>query len=156
RFVEAEGRAIGGRAILRIKDVSGIKGEYINLAAQHHDLLRHTDTVRALIESLRSPVWTRRADGRLAFVNPAYAIAVEAKNAPEAVARNLDLLDRSGRASLEHAHAQGKWFEARLPVIVAGTRRIFDIFDLTTDTGSAGIGIDATESETMRAEMARM
>jgi signal transduction histidine kinase len=156
RFVEADGRAIGGRAILRIKDVSGIKREFVDLAARHHELLRDIDTMRALIQSLPSPVWARNANGRLAFVNPAYAIAVEAKDTADAVARNLDLLDRGGRQSLEHAHAQREPFAARLPVIVAGTRRMFDIFDLTTDTGSAGIGIDATEIETMRAEMARM
>jgi len=156
RFVEADGRAIGGRAILRIKDVSGIKREFVDLAARHHELLRDIDTMRALIQSLPSPVWARHANGRLAFVNPAYAIAVEAKDTADAVARNLDLLDRGARQSLEHAHAQREPFAARLPVIVAGTRRMFDIFDLTTDTGSAGIGIDATEIETMRAEMARM
>jgi signal transduction histidine kinase len=156
RFVEADGRAIGGRAILRIKDVSGIKREFVDLAARHHELLRDIDTMRALIQSLPSPVWARHANGRLAFVNPAYAIAVEAKDTADAIARNLDLLDRGGRASLEHAHAQHEPFAARLPVIVAGTRRMFDIFDLMTETGSAGIGIDATEIETMRAEMARM
>ena len=32
--------------------------------------------MRALIQSLPSPVWARHANGRLAFVNPAYAIAV--------------------------------------------------------------------------------
>ena len=156
RFVEADGRAIGGRAILRIKDASGIKREFVDLAERHHELLRDIDTMRALIQSLPSPVWARHANGRLAFVNPAYAIAVEAKDTADAVARNLDLLDRGGRQSLEHAHAQREPFAARLPVIVAGTRRMFDIFDLTTDNGSAGIGIDATEIETMRAELARM
>src|SRR5215470_5583417 len=156
RFVEAEGRAIGGRAILRIKDVTGIKREFVDLAARHHELLRDIDTMRALIEALPSPIWARQANGRLAFVNAAYAIAVEAKDAADAVARNLDLLDRGGRESLERAHAQREPFAARLPVIVAGTRRILDIFDLTTLSGSAGIGIDATEIETMRAEMTRM
>jgi len=156
RFVEAEGRAIGGRAILRIKDVSGIKREYVDLAARHHDLLREIDTMRALIEALPSPIWARQANGRLAFVNAAYALAVDAKDAADAVVRNLDLLDRNGRESMERAHAQHEPFAARLPVIVAGTRRIFDIFDLTTHSGSAGIGIDATDVETMRAELARM
>jgi len=156
RFVEAEGRAIGGRAILRIKDVTGIKREFVDLAANHHDLLREIETMRALIEALPSPMWARHGNGRLAFVNAAYAIAVDAKDAADAVARNLDLLDRNGREGLQRAHAQGAPFAARLPVIVAGTRRILDIFDLTTLTGSAGIGIDATEIETLRGEMVRM
>ncbi|HYS48626.1 MAG TPA: ATP-binding protein [Xanthobacteraceae bacterium] len=156
RYIEAQGRAIGGRAILRIRDLSGIKRDLVELAARHQNLLRDIDTVRTLIEALPSPIWARHADGRLAFVNPAYAHAVEAKDGADAVARNLDLLDRSARDGLERAHAQGEPFAARLPVIVAGTRRVLDIFDLTTRSGSAGIGIEATEIETMRVEMARM
>src|SRR5262249_17396173 len=130
--------------------------DLVELSARHDNLLRDIDTMRTLIESLPSPIWARDAAGRLAFVNPAYAHAVEAKDTGEAIARNLDLLDRAGRDELERAHRQGEPYAARLPVVVAGTRRILDVFDLTTRTGSAGIGIDATEIETMRAEMARM
>src|SRR6202007_3013413 len=99
--------AIAGRAILRIKDVTGIKREFVDLAARHHDLLRDIDTMRALIEALPSPIWARHANGRLAFVNQAYAIAVEAKDTADAIARNPDLLDRNGRDGLEGAPAQG-------------------------------------------------
>jgi len=156
RYVEAEGRAIGGRAVLRIRDLSGTKHDLVELSARHDNLLRDIDTVRTLIESLPSPIWARHADGRLAFVNPAYAHAVDAKDPSEAIARNLDLLDSAGRDELERAHRQGDPYAARLPVVVAGSRRILDVFDLATGNGSAGIGIDATEIETMRAEMARM
>ena len=42
-----------------------------------------------------------------------------------------------------------------MPVIVAGTRRILQVIDRPSPGGSAGIGIDATESEAMRADLAR-
>ena len=45
---------------------------------------------------------------------------------------------------------------AGCPAIVAGSRRIFDVLAVPTRRGSAGIGIDATEVEAMRAELARM
>jgi len=41
-------------------------------------------------------------------------------------------------------------------VIVAGTRRILRVIDRPSPGGSAGIGIDVTESDAMRAELARM
>ena len=41
-------------------------------------------------------------------------------------------------------------------MIVAGTRRIFQVIDRPSPGGSAGIGIDVTEVEAMRAEIARM
>ena len=43
-----------------------------------------------------------------------------------------------------------------MPAVVAGARRIFDVLEVPTRRGSAGVGIDATEVESIRAEMARM
>ena len=45
---------------------------------------------------------------------------------------------------------------AALPAIVAGNRRTFDVLDVPTRKGSAGIGIDATEAEAMRGELKRL
>ena len=44
RHVSAEGRAIGGRAVLRIKDLTGPKSELVELAADHQQLRRDIDT----------------------------------------------------------------------------------------------------------------
>ena len=35
KSVEAEGRAIGGRAVMRLRDVSGVKGELVALVTRH-------------------------------------------------------------------------------------------------------------------------
>ena len=78
--IEAQGRAIGGRAVLRLKDASGIKRELVELAARYEKLSAEVAPLRALFETLPSPVWTRDADGRLTFVNAAYARAVEAES----------------------------------------------------------------------------
>src|SRR5215510_7158168 len=59
RPVEAEGRAIGGRAVLRLRDVSGIEQELLDLAARHDQLLSDIETMRALLDSLPAPVWAR-------------------------------------------------------------------------------------------------
>ncbi len=156
RYLEAEGRAIGGRAVLRIKALSGAKGELADLEARYRKLLYDIDAIRTLIEALPSPLWTRDEAGRIAWVNPAYARAVEARDATDAVARNLELLDRGTRDDLARARGVGETSAARRPVIVAGTRRIFDVIDIPTGSGSAGLGIDMTEVETMRDEIARM
>src|SRR6266568_4511538 len=155
RHIEAEGRAIGGRAVLRLKEVSGVKRKSTELAARHGKLLRDVDAIRTLIEALPSPIWASDAAGRQSWVNPAYAHAVDARDGGEAVARGLELLDPAARAELAAARASGEPYAARLAVIVAGTRRIFDVFDLATRNGRAGIGIDVTEVETTRGELAR-
>ena len=51
RPIEAQGRAIAGRAVLRLKDASGIKRELLALAGRHEKLLNEVASLRALIET---------------------------------------------------------------------------------------------------------
>jgi signal transduction histidine kinase len=154
--IEVQGRAIGGRAVLRLKDASGIKRDLVELLSRHESLLSEVASLRALIENLPSPVWTRDAMGQLTFANAAYARAVEAKSSTDAVTRRLELLDSSARDNILRGLAADGSYAGRLPAVVAGSRRTFDVLDFRTDTGSAGIGLDATEAETMRVALARM
>ncbi len=156
RPIEAQGRVVAGRAVLRLKDASGVKRELLDLAGRHEALLREVASLRTLVERLPSPVWTRDATGRLTFVNSAYARAVEARDAADAIDRRLELLDSSARATIARTRTAGGAYSGRLPAVVAGTRRSFDVLDFGTETGSAGLGIDATEAETMRGALAHM
>jgi len=156
RPIEALGRAITGRAVLRLKDASGVKRELLDLAGRHETLLREVASLRALIERLPSPVWTRDPAGRLTFVNAAYARAVEARDAADAVERRLELLDSAARENIARARTAGGAYAGRLPAVVASARRSFDVLDFQTETGSAGLGIDATEAESMRNALARL
>jgi signal transduction histidine kinase len=154
--IEAQGRAIGGRAVLRLKDASGIKRELIELVERYEQLSTEVASLRALVEALPSPVWTRDGTGQLTFVNAAYARAVEAKSAGAAVERRLELLDSAARETIALARADGGSYGGRLRAIAAGARRTFDVLDFCIETGSVGIGIDATEVETMRVALARL
>src|SRR5215510_2624149 len=156
RPVEAEGRVLAGRAVLRLRDVSGIERELLDLAARHDELLADVDTLRALLDSLPAPAWVRDNAGELTFVNSAYARAVEAQNPDDAVARRLELLDQTARAEMARARTAAGTYTGRLPAIAAGGRRIFEIIDAPGTIGSSGIAIDRTEVEAMRAELARM
>jgi len=153
RYVTAEGRAIGGAAVLKLNDVTGVKKELAELIHRHRELQADTDAQRTLMAALPSPVWVRDTADRLVFANPAYARAVEAPDGASAVRR--ELLDSSTRVEIEESHATGAAFSGRAPVIVAGARRIFDILEVAGPRGSAGIGIDVTEIEALRAEIAR-
>src|SRR5690242_7605693 len=154
--IEAEGRAIGGRAILRLRDVSGIEHELLDLAARHDTLLAEAETMKALLNSLPAPLWARDNNGRLVFVNAAYARAVDADDPADAVDRGLELLDQAARGEIMRARAIGQAYSGRAPAIAGGLRRIFDVIDAPGATGSSGIAIDRTETETMRSELARM
>jgi signal transduction histidine kinase len=156
RPIEALGRVIAGRAVLRLKDAGAVRRELAQLAQRHEKMLTELASLRTLVETLPSPAWTRDAVGRLTFVNSAYAHAVEAPDAAYAVERNLELFDSTARETIAQTRNTGRAYSGRLPAIVAGTRRSFDVLDVPTETGSAGIGIDATESESMRSALARL
>jgi signal transduction histidine kinase len=154
--IEADGRVIGGRAVLRLRDVSGIKRELAELAARHEKFAGEMESLRALLDALPSPVWARDLAGALVFANPAFARAVEAKDPADAIARGIEMLGRTPRDEASRSRAASHAFAARLPAIVAGNRRTLDVLDVPTRRGSAGIGIDATEAEAMRSEIKRL
>jgi signal transduction histidine kinase len=148
--IEVLGRAIGGRAVLRLKDASGIKRELVELVSRHEKLSAEVAPLRALIETLPSPVWARDVAERLIFVNSAYARAVDAKGAADALEHRVELLDSAARATIAQSRMSGDGYHGRLRAVAAGTRRTFDVLDIVTDSGSTGIAVDATEAEAMR------
>ena len=154
--IEAEGQIVGGRAILRLREVSGIKYELAELAQRHRKQLDDAAAIRALIDAISAPVWHRDAAGKLVFVNQAYARAVEAKDSGEAVARGIELFDRAARGEILAAHKAAQPYSGRLAAVVAGHRRNLDVIAVPAKDGSAGIALDATEAERMRAELRRM
>jgi len=156
RPLEADGRAVAGRAVLRLRDISGIELELMDLATRHDRLTGNVEIMKALVNSLPAPVWARNPSGRLIFVNTSYARAVDAGDPADAVTRELELLDHTARENLARARAGGSPSSKRLPAIVAGQRRILDVVDAPIGAGSGGMAIDATEMETMRAELALM
>jgi signal transduction histidine kinase len=154
--VEAEGRVIGGRAILRLRLVSGIKADLTDLRLRHEKQTAETTAIRALIEAIGAPIWARDAAGKIVFANPAYARAIEANTPAEAVDCGTELFDHPARGELLHAHETGESYSRRLPAVVTGERRSFDVIALPAAQGSIGIAIDVTEVELMRAEFKRM
>src|SRR5579885_2703894 len=122
RPVEAE-----GRAVVRLRDIGGMERELAELAARHDKLVADLETLRGILDSLPAPVWARDANARLIFANAAYARAVEAADAGEAVARELELLDHAAREEVGRARAAGQGYAGRFPAILAGQRRIFDV-----------------------------
>jgi signal transduction histidine kinase len=154
--IEADGRAVGDEVVLRLRDLSRTERNLAELATAHRELQSETEALRILVDRLPAPVWVRDAAGRLVFVNEAYARAVDATDSVVAVSQGAELLNRTERDALLGARVSGAVGTRRMPAIVAGDRRMLDVLDITTGQGSAGIGIDATEAETMRADISRM
>ncbi len=153
RHIDAEGRAMGGRAILRIRDVSGDRLDLTRLRERHALVVNENDLWRALLDALPNPAWLRDAAGRAIWVNRAYASAVEAGSGTDAVARNLELLDATNRRAAEAARGAAEPWRARIGVVMAGARRAVDAVEVAGAGGAAGTAVDLTEIEVLRDDL---
>ncbi|WP_315836392.1 sensor histidine kinase [Bradyrhizobium prioriisuperbiae] len=156
RSIEALGRAIGGQAIVRLRELSGVRRELAEMTLRHRDLQEETGTLRAFAAALPWPVWARRDDGTLAFANAAYAQATEATDVTDAVGRNLELLDSGDRQDMTRALSETANFNARLPIVIGGQRRMFDVRAQRVAGGTAGVAVDASEAAMLTDALERM
>ncbi|MET0639338.1 MAG: ATP-binding protein [Hyphomicrobium sp.] len=153
--LEAEGRAAGGRAVLRFKDVSTYKAQIARIDEQHANLARDIRSSRALLDTLPMPAWLRDAGGRLVWVNAAYVKAVEAKSELEVLERQIELLESRQRKQVAKAVSAGERYNARVHLIAGGQRKPHDIVILPVDGMTAGAAVDVTEIETAQGELDR-
>ncbi|WP_316234929.1 MULTISPECIES: sensor histidine kinase [unclassified Bradyrhizobium] len=154
--IEAMGRAIGGQAIVRIRELSGLRRELAETQLRFKALGEETESLRALAAALPWPIWARQANGALAYVNAAYARAADARDVPDAIGRNIELLDSADRIDLQRALATNGRFEGRLPIVTGGERRMYDVRAFMLGNGSAGVAIDASEAAALDAAVVRM
>jgi signal transduction histidine kinase len=156
RAIEAMGRAIGGQAIVRIRELSGLRRELAETNLRHKALLEETEILRGFAASAPWPIWAKRAKGGLSYANAAYARATEAVSVTDAIDRDLELLDSGDRGNMERALNDNAPFHARLPIVAGGERRIYDVHAMKVGGGSAGIAIDASEAAALSAALVRM
>jgi len=154
--IEAMGRAIGGQAVVRIRELSGLRRELAETNLRLKSLAEETEMLRSFAAASPWPIWAKGAKGMLSYANPAYAQATEAGGVAEAIERNLELLDSSDRAEMDRALTATHSFNARLPIVVRGERRIYDVRAMNIGGGSVGIAVDASEADALSSALVRM
>jgi signal transduction histidine kinase len=150
RRVDVDGRPSAGRAVMRIREVSGDRLERQRAEEKFGKLAEEMAALHAVLDAMPHPLWLRYADGRLAWVNRAYAEAVDCRHPNEAIAKGLELLDAQQRQRAASATPEVP-FRAALPVIVGGKRAMLDVAEMRTPFGSGGIGVDDTARADMQA-----
>ena len=154
--IEAMGRAIGGQAIVRIRPLSGLKKELAETNLRLKSVMEETEMLRGFAAASPWPLWAKGAKGKLIYANASYAQATEAMGVNDAIDRNLELLDSVHRADMEQALSAKKAYDARLPIVARGERRIYDVRAINVGGGSVGIAIDASEAEGLSSALVRM
>jgi signal transduction histidine kinase len=153
RYLEIEGRPVGGIAVLRIRGVSGDRLEAARLQSLQAVTLEQLEALRCLLDAVPFPAWIRNAAGKLSWVSAAYARAVEAKNQEAAVSRGIELIESQAREASAASRGTGAVWRGRAQAIVAGERRMLEIVDAPAGSGSAGMAADVSELESLRSNL---
>src|SRR4051812_9542124 len=156
RAIEAMGRAIGGQAIVRIRELGGLRRELAESNLRYRTLAEETELLRDFAAAVPWPIWAKSIEGNLRYANAAYVRATEGANVADTIHRSLELLENDQRAEMSRVLNDNATFSARLPIVVGGERRIYDVQALKLSAGSAGIAIDASEATALRDAMERM
>lgn len=156
RAVEAMGRATGGQAIVRIRELSGVRRDLAEANLRYRTLLAETELLRDFADATPWPIWAKDPQGVLRYANPAYARATEANGVADALQRNLEFLESDQCADMSRALNDNSTYSARLPVVLSGERHTFDVQAMKFQSGSAAIAVDASEVAQLKAALQRM
>ncbi|MGP2491283.1 ATP-binding protein [Mesorhizobium sp. PUT5] len=153
--IEVHGRKSAAHAVVRFVSLSEALRSEARLKLENRRLAQEHDTLRGLLDAVKMPVWLRAADGRLKWVNRAYAAAVETPDADAALHEGKEFLGSQAREAIAASHGSRAVFEQTLSTVIEGDRRMFSVVDYAGAEGSAGLACDVSAIETVRAEYER-
>lgn len=153
--LEADGRAAGTHAVMRLRDVATYKSDLVAMIDQHSALADELKSGRTLLDALPMPVWLRGQDGLIQWANAAYIAAVEAKSLAEVKEKQSELLEQSQRKAVANSLARTLGFRRRLPLIIDGERRAHDVIVTTSERSTAAIAVDVAALEKAESEINR-
>ncbi len=153
--LEAHGRWSLSHCVLRFGALSRHQQELAELKLDHQTLLREHSTLLELINSLPMPFWLRDGQGRLQWVNKAYAKSVEAGDVETVLRDGREFLSQAARDAIGRQHLVKPVFKQTLSVVIGGDRHMYAITDFAGTEASAGMAFDRTEVDAIREEYQR-
>ncbi len=148
--LEADGRAAGGRAVLRLRDVVGYRQDLARIIDQHRELKREIRSSRALLDALPMPVWMRDDANRISWCNAAYIKAVEATGFNEVRDGQLELMEDRDHVRARAQVAAGREFRERMQIIIGGERKAHDVVVLPLEDTIVGAAVDVAAIEAVK------
>ena len=154
--VEVQGRKTASHVLVRFMSLSEMHRSLARLKLENQRLAGDYESMVGLVDALDMPFWLRFSDGRLKWVNRAYAAAVEAGSPEAAIREEKEFLGTQARQQVAEQHKSMPVFRQSLSTVIAGDRKVFAVTDFAGGTGSAGLASDISAAEAIRAEHERM
>lgn len=154
-ILEAQGRVSGGRAFVRFVALNNLRAELAELRIERDRLMTSISAFQTMLDAIDMPAWQRDPVGRLTWVNQAYGEAVEARSPQQAINEGREMLTTVARERIRATTTPESPFHDKISTVVRGNRTFFDVVDVRVPGGSAGIAIDVSDIEAVRAELER-
>lgn len=155
-LIEIQGRIAANHVAVRFLTLGDAREGHAELKLDHQRLQSEHDNVLALFDTIDMPFWIRAGDGRLSWVNRAYAAAVEAHTSEMATSEGRELFGTAAREQISSEHRASPVFRQNLSTVIEGDRRVFMVADFAGREGSAGLACDVSDKESLREEYERM
>lgn len=153
--LDVQGRTAGGSAVVRFVNMTAERTEHYRIAAEHSRLSSTLETLQALLDNLRSPVWIRHKDGRLAWVNKAYLEAIEKPSLKDVHAKSAELFGSQTLETMADQRTRDQKFSGSVSTVVHGDRVVYEATEIEGSAGSSGIAEDWTDVENVRRELSK-
>ena len=153
--LEVHGRRTAQHTLVRFVSLSESQRKAAWLTLENARLAADQGATLALLDALEMPFWLRGADGRLKWVNRAYADAVESGDAAAVLRDGKEFLGSQTRAQIAAQQAQAAPFQQTVSTVVEGDRRMYAVTDVAQGDASAGIAFDRSAAEEIREEYER-
>jgi signal transduction histidine kinase/PAS domain-containing protein len=153
--LEAQGRVSGGRAFVRFVSLNNLRAQLAELQIERDRLQGSISTFQTLLDAVDMPSWQRAPDGKLTWVNDAYGEAVQAPSKAAALSEGRELLETVSREKIRAIATLDTPFRDKVATVVNGSRTFYEVVDIKTPNGTAGIATDISRQEAVRDELNR-
>ncbi len=158
RFLEADGRTAGARAVVWVSDAT-IKGIEESSARGRLEEARQVIArdPTAFLDMLRKapfPAWRVSGVGKLQWANDAYITAVDGTNLDRVMERQL-MLDPASADQARRTLSEGRDVDETRHMVISGERRAMRVLTFPLSGGAGAMAFDVTAQEAAREELNR-
>lgn len=158
RFLEADGRTAGARAVVWITDttIKGLEESSARgkLEEARQVIARDPTAFLDMLGKAPFPAWRTSGVGKLQWANPAYVKTVEASDLDRVLDRQI-MLDTQAVEQVRRTISEGLDIDDTRSVTVAGEVRSMRILTFPLSGGAGAMAFDVTAQEDARAELGR-
>jgi signal transduction histidine kinase/PAS domain-containing protein len=158
RFLEADGRTAGARAVVWISDstIKGIEESSARgkLEEARQIIARDPTAFLDMLGKSPFPAWRVSGMGKLQWANLAYIAAVDGGNLDRALERQL-MLDQASAEQTRKTISEGRDFDDTRHMVINGERRAMRVLTFPLSGGAGAMAFDVTAQENAREELNR-